>query len=304
MLEDEKENRSKRKSGALDKFGPGGEWVRSRTATSASNGWILCLPDKRSSRRKAHTLPTSVSTSRNKKWISHRPSSKGWKICPSFQRRIGFAPCKTSIANGWSTSMMLVKILEFGSNWWARFGRDPHDHYRYTRHAAYFNSTGVRSRNKMRRYWVVPGLIRFNGEGDFHPQFPNRAVGEIFECGDLVFARGGNRVLFQRKVAKTCRPDYFLSVVSNDRFGALRFEGSDRSIPDSYRCEPCRRRTGSNVAHAGRRLGQKRARRLATHGCAKSAARRLPANARKRSSRLKVIDYALRQRRLGHQSGA
>jgi hypothetical protein len=25
--------------------------------------------------------------------------------------------------------MMLVKILEFGSNWWARFGRDPHDRY-------------------------------------------------------------------------------------------------------------------------------------------------------------------------------
>jgi hypothetical protein len=125
--------------------------------------------------------------------------------------------------------MMLVKILEFGSNWWARFGRDPHDRYRYTKHAAYFNSTGVRCGNKMRRYWVVPGLIRFNGEGDFNPHFPSRAVGEIFECSDLVFARGGNRVLFRRKVAKSCRPDYFLLVVSSDRFGALRFEGSKRS---------------------------------------------------------------------------
>jgi hypothetical protein len=125
--------------------------------------------------------------------------------------------------------MMLVKILEFGSNWWARFGRDPHDRYRYTRHAAYFNSTGVRRGNKMRRYWVVPGLIRFNGVGDFNPQFPNRAVGEIFECADLAFTRGGNRLLFRRKVAKSCRPDYFLLVVSSRRFGALRFEGSDSS---------------------------------------------------------------------------
>ncbi len=91
--------------------------------------------------------------------------------------------------------MMLVKILEFGSNWWARFGRDPQDRYRYTRHAAYFNSTGVRCGSKMRRYWIVPGLIRFNGVGDFNPQFPNRAVGEVFECTDLVFACGGNRVL-------------------------------------------------------------------------------------------------------------
>jgi hypothetical protein len=125
--------------------------------------------------------------------------------------------------------MMLVKILEFGSNWWARFGGDPHDRYRYTRHAAYFNSTGMRCGNKMRCYWVVPGLIRFNGVGDFNPHFPSRAVGEIFECSDLVFARGGNRVLFRRKVAKSRPPDYFLSVVSSDRFGALRFEDSERS---------------------------------------------------------------------------
>ena len=125
--------------------------------------------------------------------------------------------------------MMLVKILQFGSNWWARFGRDPQDRYRYTKHAAYFNSTGVRCGSKMRRYWIVPGLIRFNGVGDFNPQFPKRAVGEVFECTDPVFARGGNRVLFRRKVAKSCRPDYFLLAVSSDRFGALRFEGSERS---------------------------------------------------------------------------
>ena len=76
--------------------------------------------------------------------------------------------------------MMLVKILEFGSNWWARFGRDPHDRYRYTRHAAYFNSTGVRCGSKMRRYWLVPGLIRFNGVGDFNPQFPEpRSRGDL-----------------------------------------------------------------------------------------------------------------------------
>lgn len=119
--------------------------------------------------------------------------------------------------------MMLVKILGFGSNWWARFGRDPLDRYRYTRHAAYFNSTGVRCGNKMRRYWVVPGLLRFNGVGDFNPQFPNRAVGKTFECTDIIFALGGNRVLFTRKVAQS-GPDYFLLVVSSCRFGGFDFE--------------------------------------------------------------------------------
>jgi len=123
--------------------------------------------------------------------------------------------------------MMLVQILKFGSNWWARFGREPLDHYRFTRHAAYFNSTGLRFGNKIRRHWIVPGLIRFNGVGDFNPQFPNRSVGMTFECADLIFALGGNRVLFQRKAADFAQPDCFLTVISNDRFGTFDCQTSD-----------------------------------------------------------------------------
>jgi hypothetical protein len=118
---------------------------------------------------------------------------------------------------------MLVKIMGFGSNWWARFGRDPLDRHRYTRHAAYFNSTGVRCGRKMRRHWIVPGLIRFNGVGDFNPQFPNRAIGKTFECTDLIFALGGNRMLFARKAGRSTPPDYFLVIVSSDRFGGFDF---------------------------------------------------------------------------------
>ena len=122
---------------------------------------------------------------------------------------------------------MLVKILKFGSNWWARFGHDPPDRYRFTRHAAYFNSTGLCSGSKVRRHWIVPGLIRFNGVGDFNPQFPNRSVGVTFECADLVFALGGNRLLFQRKAATYARPDYFLVVLSADQFGTFDFVARD-----------------------------------------------------------------------------
>ena len=68
--------------------------------------------------------------------------------------------------------MMLVKILEFGSNWWARFGRDPHDRYRYTRHAAYFNSTGVRCGSKMRRYWISSWLDPVQRRRRFQPTVP------------------------------------------------------------------------------------------------------------------------------------
>lgn len=119
--------------------------------------------------------------------------------------------------------MMLVKILGFGSSWWARFGRDPHDRHRFTRHAAYFNSTGVRCGNEVSRHWVLPGLIRFNGVGDFNPQFPSRCVGETFECTDLAFACGGNRLLFVRKAATSVLPDYFLLAVSSDKCGLFNF---------------------------------------------------------------------------------
>jgi hypothetical protein len=117
--------------------------------------------------------------------------------------------------------MMSVKILEFGSNWWARFGRDHDDPCRYTRHAAYYNSAGIRCANKVRRYWLLPGLVRFNGVGDFDPHFPSRSVGETFWCANPVFTCGGNRVLFVRTAPKNTVPDHYLVVVSSDRHGAL-----------------------------------------------------------------------------------
>jgi len=130
---------------------------------------------------------------------------------------------------------MLVKILGFGSNWWARFGRDPQDRYRFTRRAAYFNSTGLRSGSKVRRYWIVPGLLRFNGVGDFNPQFPNRCIGATFECADVAFAFGGNRLLFVRKTADCAPPDSYLLALSSERCGAFdcRNAGwkSERVVP-------------------------------------------------------------------------
>ncbi len=122
--------------------------------------------------------------------------------------------------------MMSVKILGFGSNWWGRFGRNPSDACRYTRHAAYYNSAGVRCGQKIKRHWIVPGLIRFNGVGDFDPRFASRAIGETFWCSDMEFACGGNRILFVRRTAKTTVPDRYLVVASGERFGVFDFETS------------------------------------------------------------------------------
>jgi len=127
---------------------------------------------------------------------------------------------------------VLVKILNFGSNWWARFGQDVHDRYRFARHAAYFNSTGLRSGNKVHRHWTLPGLIRFNGVCGFNPHFPNRALGKTFECADLTFAYGGNRLLLVKNAKQMLLPDFYLVVLSSEKRGAINF-GEARWKSDS-----------------------------------------------------------------------
>ena len=138
---------------------------------------------------------------------------------------------------------MLVKILNFGSNWWARFGEDVHDRYRFTRHAAYFNSTGLRSGNHVRRHWIVPGLIRFNGVGGFNPHFPNRALSKTFET-DLTSAYGGSRLLFVKKTEQMLAPDYYLVVLSSETIGAINFADagwkSDSAMPIAVSSSGCR----------------------------------------------------------------
>ena len=121
---------------------------------------------------------------------------------------------------------MLVRVLNFGTNWWARFGRDVEDPHRFTRHAAYYNSTGVRCGRKVQRHWVTSGLIRFNGVGDFNPNLPNRAIGQTFVCSDLTQAFGGNRLLFQSKAPQPAFPDCYLVVVSSGVHGQIDFASS------------------------------------------------------------------------------
>lgn len=118
---------------------------------------------------------------------------------------------------------MLVKVLSFGSSWWARCGQDADDPYRLSRHAAYYNSTGVHCGSKVRRHWVVSGLLRFNGVCDFNLKDANRAIGWTFVCSDLELALGGNRLLFRSKAAKFATPDCYLVVISSEQHGRVDF---------------------------------------------------------------------------------
>lgn len=128
---------------------------------------------------------------------------------------------------------MLVKILSFGTNWWARFGRDPQDPWRFTRHAAYYNSTGVRCGCKVRRHWIVSGLIRFNGVGGFNPHLPNRSIGHTFRCSSLTVAWGGNRLLFDRKASQSEIPECYLVVVTSGLHGRMDFDSGEWKSPQA-----------------------------------------------------------------------
>jgi hypothetical protein len=118
---------------------------------------------------------------------------------------------------------MFVQVLSFGCNWWGRFGHDPADPLRYTRHAAYYNSTGVRCGRKVRRHWVVPGLIRFNGVGGFNPHVPARSLGRIFLASELDFVFGGNRLLLKQKQPDSAQPECYLIVISQEIHGRIDF---------------------------------------------------------------------------------
>ncbi len=127
--------------------------------------------------------------------------------------------------------MMLVKVLHFGCNWWARFGSQADDPYRYTRHAAYYNSTGIKCGNKVRRHWIVPGLIRFNGAGDFNPHLPSRSLGHTFMASEMDFLFGGNRLLLKKKMPDSALPDWHLVVVSQTLHGRLDFASAGWRSP-------------------------------------------------------------------------
>lgn len=118
---------------------------------------------------------------------------------------------------------MLVKTLHFGCNWWARFGANADDPHRYTRHAAYYNSTGIRCGSKIRRHWIVPGMIRFNGVGDFNPHLPLRSLGHTFLTSDVDLLFGGNRLLLKRRMPDSATPDWYLVVVSQSIHGRINF---------------------------------------------------------------------------------
>jgi hypothetical protein len=120
---------------------------------------------------------------------------------------------------------MVVSISGFGSVWRRRFGNDPDDPRRFAR-AAYYNTTGVPVGGNIRTRSKVAGYARFNSSGGFNPNYPQRMVNRVFECGEPCVWQGQNKVFFEHMLAAPREPDFFLAVCRQSEIGRLHIGDS------------------------------------------------------------------------------
>jgi hypothetical protein len=160
---------------------------------------------------------------------------------------------------------MLVMVLNFGTNWWARFGRDADDPYRFSRHAAYYNSTGVRCGSKIRRHWIVSGLLRFNGVGDFNPSLPDRAIWYHIRLLRVDTCVWRKPLAVSKQSPQICRSRLLSGCrfERHARLHRLRFHRLEVGFQPGHCREPVARQAGSNVVDEAGRMGADQQRLLA-----------------------------------------
>jgi hypothetical protein len=116
---------------------------------------------------------------------------------------------------------MLVRILGVGSEWWVRPGPVQADPLRFTKHAAYFNTTAFPHGNKFRRSWKVPGVLRFNGNSRIDPHRPKDVIGCVFGCIGVTNHQGQNRLLAVGKRYGPLTPTHYLVAIDSRLHGYI-----------------------------------------------------------------------------------
>ena len=115
---------------------------------------------------------------------------------------------------------MVVHCISFGSLSWLRPGIDVSDCFRFSEHAAAFNTTGFARGSRERRFWHTPGVLRMN-VAQHH--------GRIFQPGSYqttgIEKRGEwTRMLLGRRVSDGKTPDGILQCLQSGTIGRLNFE--------------------------------------------------------------------------------
>jgi len=127
---------------------------------------------------------------------------------------------------------MLVGVTGFGSVWRRRIREDGSDRRRFA-HTSYFNTTGVMVNGRLVRRRKIAGHVRLDGVSGFNPNYPSRAIGQVFDCAEPCVWKGQNKVLFQRLLRTAVKPDCFLVVTRSAEIGRLELTATDWKSDDS-----------------------------------------------------------------------
>jgi hypothetical protein len=77
------------------------------------------------------------------------------------------------------------------------------------------------------RHRKIAGHLRLDGVSGFNPNYPNRAIGKVFECTEPCVWQGQNKILFRRMLRTVAKPDYFLVVTRSAEVGRLDLTAGD-----------------------------------------------------------------------------
>jgi hypothetical protein len=116
-----------------------------------------------------------------------------------------------------------ICLISFGANWWSTHSPDLADPLCFRRRAAWFNSAGLMYGRRLRLSWVFPGQIRFNSNSGFNPEYPRRALGQVFESAGPVRMHGKMNLLLNRSKDQDARADRFLVTLNLESHGQIVF---------------------------------------------------------------------------------
>ena len=118
---------------------------------------------------------------------------------------------------------MRVRIISFGTNWWAMHSGEISDPLCFVRKAAYFNAAALKSGRRLHHSAIFPGQVRFNSKSGFNPEFRSRAIGKTFVSPGPKQVDGRVHLLFERN-ANTAQPDAYLVTLNSAEHGSIRFD--------------------------------------------------------------------------------
>ena len=118
---------------------------------------------------------------------------------------------------------MYIRVISFGTNWWAMRSTDTGDLLCFRRRAAYFNAAALMSGRRLRHSAIYPGQVRFNTKSGLDPEFPGRAIGKTFLCSGPNQCGGRTHLLVER-IEKTTHPDAYLVTLNSADHGSIKFD--------------------------------------------------------------------------------